>query len=61
MEYLISTQDESDRSYQGLLDVSNASWPDPKDAVLAVRGKSRSLNVVRVLNIRIKLETQPAR
>ena len=61
MEHLVRAHDESDRSYQDLIDVSNASWPDPKDAVLAVRGKSRSLNVVRVLNIRIKLETQPAR
>ena len=61
MEYLISTQDESDRLYQSLLDVSNASWPDPDRAVRAVRGKNRSLNVVRVFNIRIKLETKPAR
>jgi hypothetical protein len=53
--------DESDRLYQGLLDVSNATWPDPERAVLAVRGSSRRMNVVRVLNIRIKLETQPAR
>ena len=61
MEYLISTQDESDRRYQSLLDISNASWPDPDRKVLAVRSKSKSANVVRVLNIRIKLETQPAR
>jgi hypothetical protein len=51
MEYLISAQDESDRRYQSLLDVSNA----------AVRGRSKSLNVIRVFNIKIKLETQPAR
>ena len=61
MEYLISAQDESDRRYQSLLDVSNASWPDPDRAVLAIRGRSKSLNVIRVLNIKIKLETQPAR
>ena len=61
MEYLISTQDESDRRYQSLLDVSNASWPDPDRKVLAVRSRSTSVNVVRVLNIKIKLETQPAR
>jgi len=61
MEYLISAQDESDRQYQSLLDVSNASWPDPDRAVLAVRGRSKSMNVIRVLNIKIKLETQPAR
>ena len=61
MEYLINTQDESDRLYQSLLDVSNAAWPDPEKAVLAVRGRSRSMNVIRVLNIRIKLETKPAR
>ena len=61
MEYLISAQDESDRRYQSLLDVSNASWPDPDRAVLAVRGRSESMNVIRVLNIKIKLETQPAR
>ncbi len=61
MEYLISTQDESDRRYQGLLDISNASWPDPDRAILAVRGRSKSMNVIRVLNIRIKLETKPAR
>jgi len=61
MEYLISTQDESDRRYQSLLDISNASWPDPDRVVVAVRGKDRSVNVVRVLNIKIKLETQPAR
>lgn len=59
MEYLISAQDESDRRYQSLLDVSNASWPDPDRAILAVRGRSKSMNVIRVLNI--KLETQPAR
>ena len=61
MEYLISTQDESDRRYQSLLDISNASWPDPARAVVAVRGRNKSVNVVRVLNIKIKLETQPAR
>jgi hypothetical protein len=61
VEYLVGHYDESDRLYQGLLDVSNASWPDPDKAVLAVRGRSRRLNVTRVLNIRIKLETQPAR
>ncbi|MFH1689876.1 MAG: hypothetical protein ABIE42_06520 [Candidatus Eisenbacteria bacterium] len=61
MEYLISAQDESDRRYQGLLDVSNASWPDPERAVLAIRGRSKSVNVIRVLNIKIKFETQPAR
>ena len=61
MEYLINAQDESDRLYQSLLDISNASWPDPDKAVLAIRGRSRSMNVVRVLNIRIKLETKPAR
>ena len=59
MEYLISAQDESDRRYQSLLDVSNASWPDRDRAILAVRGRSKSMNVIRVLNI--KLETQPAR
>lgn len=59
MEYLISAQDESDRRYQSLLDVSNASWPDSDRAILAVRGRSKSMNVIRVLNI--KLETQPAR
>lgn len=61
MEYLISAQDESDRRYQSLLDVSNAAWPDPERAVLAVRGRSKSVNVIRVLNIKIKLETKPAR
>jgi hypothetical protein len=61
VEHLVRHYDESDRLYQSLLDVSNASWPDQKRAVLAVRGSSRSMNVVRVLNIRIKLETQPAR
>ena len=61
MEYLIIAQDESDRQYQSLLDISNASWPDPERAVLAVRGRNRSVNVIRVLNIKIKLETQPAR
>ena len=61
MEYLERPYDGSDRLYQGLLELSNASWPDPGSAVLAVRGRSRRLNVVRVLNIRIKLETQPAR
>ena len=61
MEYLISTQDESDRRYQSLLDISNASWPNPDRKVLAVRSRNTSLNVVRVLNIKIKLETQPAR
>lgn len=61
MEYLISTQDESDRRYQSLLDISNASWPDPDTRVLAVRSRNTGVNVVRVLNIKIKLETQPAR
>ena len=61
MEHLVKHYDESDRLHQGLLDISNASWPDPEGAVLAVRGRSRRMNVVRVLNIRIKLETQPAR
>jgi hypothetical protein len=61
MEYLISTQDESDRLYQSLLDISNASWPDPDKAVLAIRGRSKRMNVMRVINIRIKLKTQPAR
>ncbi|HYW68825.1 MAG TPA: hypothetical protein VE960_04410 [bacterium] len=61
MEYLISTQDESDRRYQSLLDISNASWPNPDRKVLAVRSRNTSVNVVRVLNIKIKLETQPAR
>lgn len=61
MEYLMNAQDESDRLYQSLLDISNASWPDPDRAVMAIRGRSRSMNVVRVLNIRIKLETKPAR
>ncbi len=61
MEYLINAQDESDRRYQSLLDVSNAAWPDPEKAVLAIRGRSKSMNVIRVLNIRIKLETKPAR
>ena len=61
MEYLIYAQDESDRQYQSLLDISNASWPDVKKAVEAIRGRSRSVNVIRVLNIKIKLETQPAR
>ncbi len=61
MEYLINAQDESDRLYQSLLDVSNASWPDADRAVLVVRGRSRRMNVIRVLNIKIKLETKPAR
>jgi hypothetical protein len=61
MEYLISHIDESDRSYQGLLDISNAAWPDARGAVEAVRGTRTRRGVVRVLNIRIKLETQPAR
>ena len=61
MEYLINAQDESDRLYQSLLDISNASWPDPDKAVLAVRGRSKKMNVMRVINIRIKLETKPAR
>jgi hypothetical protein len=61
MEYLMNAQDESDRLYQSLLDISNASWPDPDRAVRAIRGRSRSMNVIRVLNIRIKLETKPAR
>ena len=61
MEYLINAQDESDRLYQSLLDVSNASWTDADRAVLVVRGRSRRMNVIRVLNIKIKLETKPAR
>jgi len=61
MEYLINAQDESDRLYQSLLDISNASWPDPDKAVLAIRGRSKRMNVMRVINIRIKLETKPAR
>ena len=61
MEYLINAQDESDRLYQSLLDISNASWPDPDKAVLAVRGRSKKMNVMRVINIRIKLETKHAR
>ncbi len=61
MEYLIYAHDESDRQYQSLLDISNASWPDVKKAVEAIRGRDRSVNVIRVLNIKIKLETQPAR
>lgn len=61
MEHLVRAYDESDRRYQSLVDVSNATWPDPAKAVLAVRGRSRSMNVVRVLNIKIKLETKPAR
>ncbi len=61
MEYLMNAQDESDRRYQSLLDVSNASWPDPDKAVLAIRGRSRSMNVIRVFNIKIKLETKPVR
>ena len=61
MEYLISAQDESDRRYQNLIDISNAGWPDPDRAVLAIRGRSKSVNVIRVLNIKIKLETKPAR
>ena len=61
MEYLMNAQDESDRLYQSLLDISNASWPNPDRVLLAVKGRSKSLNVVRVLNIKIKLETKPAR
>ncbi|MCK4410128.1 MAG: hypothetical protein KAW67_08585 [Candidatus Eisenbacteria sp.] len=61
MEYLISAQDESDRRYQSLLDISNASWSDPDRVVPAIRGRNKSVNVIRVLNIKIKLETKPAR
>ena len=61
MEYLISTIDESDRQSQSLLDISNAAWPDVTRAIKAARGTRRGANVTRVLNIRIKLETQPAR
>ena len=61
MEHLVRAYDESDRRYQSLLDVSNATWPDPDKAVLAIKGRTKSMSVVRVLNIKIKLETQPAR
>ena len=61
MEHLIRAYDESDRQYQSLVDISNASWPNPERVVLAVTGRSKSVNVLRVLNIKIKLETQPAR
>ena len=61
MEYLIYAQDESDRQYQSLLDISNATWPDIKRTVEAIHARTRSVNVIRVLNIKIKLETQPAR
>ena len=61
MEYLNVHYDESDRLYQGLVDISNAAWPDRRSAVEAIRGRSRGASVVRVLNIRIRLETEPAR
>jgi hypothetical protein len=61
VEYLTRPYDGSDRQYQGLLDLSNAAWPDPSRAALAVKGRTRTLNVARVHRIRIKLETQPAR
>ena len=63
MEYLTRPYDESDRLYQSLLDVSNASWPDPVAAHAAAAGRSseNGVTIERVLNIRIKLETQPAR
>jgi hypothetical protein len=61
MEHLVRAHDESDRLYQSLVDVSNASWPDPERTVLAIRERGKSVSVIRVLNIRIKLETRPAR
>jgi hypothetical protein len=61
MEYLTGHIDESDRLYQSLLDISNAAWPDVTRAAAAARNTRRGANVTRVLNIRIKLETQPAR
>jgi hypothetical protein len=61
MEYLEKPYDGSNRLYLSLLDLSNASWPDPDKAVLSLKGSDRRMNVARVLYIRIKLETQPAR
>jgi hypothetical protein len=61
MEYLLRRQDESDRGYQNLLDLTNAAWPDPPGTVDAVRGLGRSVGVLRVRRIRIVLKTRPAR
>ena len=61
MEYLVKHHDESDRWYQDLLDLTNAAWPDLPKTVDAVRKLGRSMNVLTVRKITIKLEARPAR
>lgn len=61
MEYLVAHHDESDRWYQDLLDLTNAAWPDLPGTVDAVKKLGRSVNVLRVRRITIKLEARPAR
>lgn len=61
MEYLVRAYDESDRLYQSLVDLKNAAWPDLPWAAGTAKRLGRSLNVLNVRTIRIKLETQPAR
>jgi len=61
MEYLTRTYDEGGRRYGDLLDLTNAAWPDLPRTVATVRKLGRSVNVLRVRKITIKLETRPAR
>jgi len=61
MEYLVTHHDESDRWYQDLLDLTNAAWPDRPRTADAVRKLGRSVNVLRVHKMTIKLEARPAR
>jgi len=61
MEYLARDYDGSDRWYHGLLDLTNAAWPDPPRTVESTRKIGRSINVLRVRRITIRLEARPAR
>ena len=61
MEYLTRTYDEGDRRYGDLLDLTNAAWPDLPRTDDAAKRLGRSVNVLRVRRITIKLEARPAR
>lgn len=60
MEHLIRPYDESERQYQSLLDIANASWPDVEATIRAIRERSGGRGAIRVLRIKLLLEPRPA-
>jgi hypothetical protein len=60
MEYLRGSYNGDEGPRLSLLDSTNVAWPDRPQTVEDVRKLGASLGVIRVRNIRIRLETRPA-